>query len=395
MTISTLTFQTTAVAQMDALETALSQTQSQLSTGKQLQSAADNPTAMTQVNELNMQLAASQQQVNNGNTVTSSLQLEQNALTSATTALQSARDLAIEGNNSDLSVTDRQALVAQLQQLQQTLLASANSQDGQGNYLFGGTASGAAPFAAGGSAVSYLGNDQVNQVQIGPDQSVSVGDAGSSVFMNIPAGNGTFTTAAAGANTGSASIDTGSVTNPSAWVPDLYTISFTSPTQYQVTNSAGTVVGSGNYASGDAISFNGVQVTISGTPAAGDQFSVAPAGKASVFSTIAGLITTLSSSTLSSAQISTQVGGSIQQIDSALNNINDVQAGVGGRLNAITAAASSAQTTQTNLTASVSQLSDVDYAAAVTKLSSQELTLQAAQESYASIAKLSLFNYLS
>jgi flagellar hook-associated protein 3 FlgL len=395
MTISTLTFQTTAVAQMDALETALSQTQSQLSTGKQLQSAADNPTAMTQVNELDMQLAASQQQVNNGSTVTSSLQLEQNALTSATTALQSARDLAIEGNNSDLSVTDRQALVAQLQQLQQTLLASANSQDGQGNYLFGGTASGAAPFAAGGSAVNYLGNDQVNQVQIGPDQSVSVGDAGSSVFMNIPAGNGTFTTAAAGANTGSASIDTGSVTNPSAWVPDLYTISFTSPTQYQVTNSAGTVVGSGNYASGDAISFNGVQVTISGTPAAGDQFSVAPAGKASVFSTIAGLITTLNSGTLSSAQISTQVGGAIQQIDSALNNINNVQAGVGGRLNAISAAASTAQTTQTNLQASVSQLSDVDYAAAVTKLSSQELTLQAAQESYASIAKLSLFNYLS
>jgi flagellar hook-associated protein 3 FlgL len=350
---------------------------------------------MTEVNLLNAQLSASQQQVSNGNLVTSGLQLEQNALTNATTALQSARDIAIEGNNSDLSLTERQGLVAQLQQLQQTLLASANSQDAQGNYLFGGTASGSAPFAASGSSVSYLGNDQVNQVQISPDQSLSVGDAGSAVFMNIPAGNGTFTTAAAAANTGSASIDPGSLTSPAAWVPDVYTVAFSSPTQYQVTNGTGTVVASGAYTSGDAIAFNGAQVTISGTPAAGDQFTVAPAGKASVFSTIAGLITTLSSSTLSSAQISTQVGGSIQQIDSALNNINDVQAGVGGRLNAITAAASSAQTTQTNLTASVSQLSDVDYAAAVTKLSSQELTLQAAQESYASIAKLSLFNYLS
>ena len=395
MTISTLTFQTTALAQMEALETALSQTQSQLSTGKQLQNAADNPTAMTQVNLLNAQLSASQQQVTNGNLVTSGLQLEQNALTNATTALQSARDIAIEGNNSDLSLTDRQGLVAQLQQLQQTLLASANSQDAQGNYLFGGAASGAPPFAAGGSAVSYLGNDQVNQVQIGPDQSLSVGDAGSAVFMNIPAGNGTFTTAVTGTNTGSASIDTGSVTNPAAWVPDVYTVTFSSPTQYQVTNGAGSVVASGAYVSGNAIAFNGAQVTISGTPAAGDQFTVTPAGKASVFSTIAGLITTLGSSTLSSAQISTQVGGAIQQIDAALNNFNNVQAGVGGRLNAITAAASSAQTTQTNLTASVSGLQDVDYAAAVTKLSSQELTLQAAQESYASIAKLSLFNYLS
>lgn len=395
MTISTLTFQTTALAQMEALQTELSQTQSQLSTGKQLQNAADNPTAMTQVNLLNAQLSASQQQVSNGNTVTSGLQLEQNALTSATTALQSARDIAVEGNNSDLSLTDRQGLAAQLQQLQQTLLASANSQDAQGNYLFGGTASGAPPFAAGGAAVSYLGNDQVNQLQIGPDQSLSVGDAGSAVFMNIPAGNGTFTTAVSGANTGSASIDTGSVTNPAAWVPDVYTVSFSSPTQYQVTNGAGAVVATGAYVSGNAIAFNGAQVTISGTPATGDQFTVAQAGKASVFSTLSGLITTLSSGTLSNAQLSTQVGGAIQQIDSALNNINDVQAGVGGRLNAITAAASSAQSTQTNLTASVSQLSDVDYAAAVTKLSSQELTLQAAQESYASIAKLSLFNYLS
>jgi flagellar hook-associated protein 3 FlgL len=395
MTISTLTFQTNALAQMEALETALSRSQTELSTSKKLLSAADNPAAMAQVNELNTQLSASQQHVSNGNAVTSRLQLEQNALSNATTALQSARDLAIEGNNSDLTATDRQNLVAQLQQLQQSLLAAANSQDSGGNYLFGGTASAAPPFVAGGTSVSYLGNDQVNQVQVGPDHSVSVGDAGSSVFMNLKAGNGTFTTAVGPANTGTASVDTGSLTNAAAWVPDTYTISFSSPSQYQVTNSTGTVVASGSYVSGQAVSFAGVQVSISGSPASGDQFTVAPAGTASVFSTLSGLISTLSSSTLSSAQIATQVGGAIRQIDTALDNLGTVQAGVGGRLNAISASAASAQTQQTNITTAVSQLQDVDYAAAVTKLSSQELALQAAQESYASIAKLSLFNYLS
>ena len=70
MTISTLTFRTNALAQMEALETAMSQTQSQLSTGKKLQRASDNPAAMAQVNALNAQLSASQQQVNNGNAVT-------------------------------------------------------------------------------------------------------------------------------------------------------------------------------------------------------------------------------------------------------------------------------------------------------------------------------------
>ena len=395
MTISTLTFRTNALAQMEALETAMSQTQSQLSTGKKLQRASDNPAAMAQVNALNAQLSASQQQVSNGNAVTSLLQLEQNALNNATTALQSARDLAVEANNSDLNTTERQGIVAQLQQLQQSLLGAANSRDAGGNYLFGGTASTAPPFSQGGGAVTYVGNDQVNQVQISPDQSVSVGDAGSSVFMNLPTGNGTFTTAAAAGNTGSASIDPGSVINQAAWMPDTYTIAFTSPTQYQVTNGAGAVVTSGNYVSGDAITFNGAQVTVSGTPAAGDQFTVAPAGTGSVFSAINTLITTLSSTTLTSSQVATQLGGALQQIDTGLNNLGNVQAGVGGRLNAVTAAATSARTTQTNIQTSVSQLSDVDYAAAVTQLSGQELALQAAQESYASMAKLSLFNYLS
>ena len=395
MTISTLTFQTNALAEMEALQTALTQTQAELSTGSKLPNAATNPPALAQVNQLNMQLSASQQYVSNGNTLTSNLQLQQSALTTATNALQSARDLAVEGNNSAMSVQDRQDIATQLEQLQQALLGAANSTDSGGNYLFSGTASGTQAFAQTGSSVSYQGNNQVNQVQISANQSVSASDAGDSVFMNIAAGNGTFTTAAGAANTGSGSIDTGSVVNAAAWVSDTYTIAFTGPTQYQVTNSAGAVVSSGAYTSGNAIAFKGVQVAVSGAPAAGDQFTVAPAGKASVFSTIGNLITALNSGSLTSGQITTQIGTAIRQIDNALGNFAGVQASIGGRLNAVTAMASGAQTQQTNLRGTISQLSDTDYAAAVTQLSTQELALQAAQQSYASIAKLSLFNYIS
>ena len=395
MTISTLTFQTNALAQMEALQTQLTQTQAELSTGTKLPNAAANPAAMSRVNQLNMTLSGSQQYVSNGTAATSGLQLEQNALTSATTALQSARDLAVEANDSAMSVADRQDIATQLQQLQNALLGAANATDPAGNYLFAGTASSTQAFALTAGSVSYQGNNQINQVQIGADQSVSAGDAGDAVFMNIAAGNGTFTTAAALANTGSGSIDPGSVTNAAAWVPDTYTISFSSPSQYQVTNSAGTVVASGAYTSGNAIAFNGVQVTVSGVPAAGDTFTVAPAGKASVFSTIGNLITALNSGTLTSGQITTRIGTALQQIDNALTGLNNVQASVGGRLNAITAAGNNAQANQTQLQGTISTLSDTDYAAAVTQLSTQELALQAAQQSYASIAKLSLFNYIS
>jgi flagellar hook-associated protein 3 FlgL len=395
MTISTIGFQTDALEQMEALDAALAKTQSQLSTGKQIQTAADNPAAMAQINQLNIELSASQQYVTNGNAASTNLKLEEQALTDGTNILQSAQDLAVQANNSSLTSAERQDIATQLSQLLQQLVGIGNSTDSNGNYLFGGWASTTQPFSQAGTAVSYSGASGVNQVQIGPDQSVSAGDTGASVFMNIPAGNGTFTTAAGAANTGTASIDSGTVTNPSAWVPDTYTLSFSSPTQYQITDSGGTVVSSGTYTSGDAIAFNGIQVTLTGTPAAGDAFTVAQAGTASVFSTLSGLVATLNSTTLNSAQITTQIGTALQQLQGAVSHMGDVQASVGSRVNAITASQSSAQTQQTHLQSAISGLSDVDYAKAVTQLNTEEVSLQAAQESYASLAKLSLFNYLS
>jgi flagellar hook-associated protein 3 FlgL len=394
MRVSTLGFQTNASQQMQTLESQISQTQEELSTGIQLQNAADNPAAMSQVNQLNAEISASQQYQTNGSSLNSNLTLEEQSLTDATTVMQSARDLAVQANNAALTPSQRQDIATQLQQLQQQLVSTANSTDADGNYLFSGEASTTQPFAQSGNSVTYNGSSSVSQVQISSNQRISSSNAGSQVFMNIPAGNGTFTTAVGAGNTGTATIDTGTVTSPSQWVPDTYTITFTDPTDYTVTNSAGTTVTSGTFTSPGSISFNGISTTVTGTPAAGDTFTVAPAGTASAFSTISNLITTLNNPNLNSAQISAQVGTALEQIDGAVSNFGLVQASVGARINAISAANSTAQSTQTAMTASVSNLQNVDYAAATTQLSTEELALQAAQESYASIEKLSLFQYL-
>ena len=397
MPISTTTFQTNALDSIEALETALSKTQTQLSSGKRIQTAADDPTGMAQVNELNMQLSASQQYVTNGKLATANLNLETQALSDATNLLQSARDLAVEANNASLSASQRQDIATQLSQQLQQLVAIGNRTDSNGNYLFGGYASSTQPFAQNGNSVSYAGASQVSQLQISENQRISAGDTGSSVFMNLPAGNGTFTAAAGAANTGTASIGPGTVTNPSQWVPDTYTITFTDPTDYTVTNGGGSTVTTGTYdpAAGGTVSFNGIQVTLSGSPAASDTFTVAPAGQSSAFATLSSLITTLNSTTLSTGQIATQVSQSLEQIDGAINNLGNVSASVGGRLNAVTASQSAAQSRQTGLQTSISNLSDTDYAAATTQLSTEEIALQAAEESYASLSKLSLFNYVS
>ncbi|HTC54659.1 MAG TPA: flagellar hook-associated protein FlgL [Steroidobacteraceae bacterium] len=394
MRISTVGFQTDASNQMQALEAEIAQTQQQLSTGIKLQNAADDPAGMAQVDQLNAQISASQQYQTNGNTLNANLQIEEQSLTTATSTMQSARDLALEANNAALTSSQRQDIATQVQQLLQQLVSTANSTDSNGNFLFSGEATATQPFAQSGTAVTYNGSNGVSQVQISPNQRISSGDSGASVFVNIPGGNGTFTTAVGAGNTGTATIGPGTVVNASQWVPDTYTISFTDPTDYTVTNSEGITVGGGTYTSPGTIAFNGTSTTITGTPAAGDTFTVAPAGTSSAFNTLSSLITTLNDPSLTAAQLSTQIGTAVEQIDGAVNNFNQVQASVGARLNAVTAANTTAQSTQTSMTATVSSLQNVDYAAATTQLSTQELALQAAQESYASIAHMSLFQYL-
>jgi flagellar hook-associated protein 3 FlgL len=395
MRIATITFQQNAMSQMQELQAALAKTQYDLATSKKLHSAADDPAAMTQVNQLNVTLSASAQYVTNGNSASTNLKLEEQAMADATNTLQGIRDLAVQANNAALTASQRHDIAVQMQQQLQDLQAIGNRKDSNGSYIFSGTASGTQPFSQVGASFIYSGSSTVNQVQIASNQKISTGDTGAAVFMNIPAGNGTFTTSAAATNTGTGVIGVGTVSTPAAWVPDTYTISFTTPSNYQITNGAGTVVASGVYTDGDSISLiSGIKVPISGTPAAGDSFTVAKAGTSSAFSTVSNLIATLNSTTLNGAQIATQIGGSLQQIDNAITNLSDVSASVGARINSITSTQDAAQTEQTNLTASISQLQDVDYAAAITQLNTEEVSLKAAQQTYASIAQLSLFNYL-
>ncbi|HTP38994.1 MAG TPA: flagellar basal body rod C-terminal domain-containing protein, partial [Steroidobacteraceae bacterium] len=98
-----------------------------------------------------------------------------------------------------------------------------------------------------------------------------------SVAITNPAGIATAAPVLASAtasNTGTGAIVQSSVPDTSTWVRGNYTLSFTDPSTWQVTDSSGNVVATGAYTAGSAISFNGVQVTLSGAPATGDSFSI-------------------------------------------------------------------------------------------------------------------------
>ena len=109
-----------------------------------------------------------------------------------------------------------------------------------------------------------------------------------------------------------------------------YAINFTAPGAYQVTDRRDASVATGNYTDGDTIAFNGVQVTLSGTPAAGDSFSVAPSTNQSLFTTRAEpgecAANRRQSPRLATAQVNNSIDGAINNIDQALDQTSNVRA---------------------------------------------------------------------
>jgi len=383
---------------LNQLESNISTTQNDISTGLSFTTASQNPVAAGLVSGYNQVLTQSQQYTANGNSAQSSLNTEDSALTQVQNALQSLRDLALEANNATETAQDRSAIATQAQQIQGTLLALANTQDGSGNYIFGGFATQAQPFALSATGATYSGDQGQRQVQIGAGQTVVVGDNGDLVFNQIKTGNGTFNVTAAAGNTGTGIIGAATVTDPAAYGGGSFSIEFTAPDTYQVVNTAThAVVAGGAYTAGQAIAFAGVQVTLSGQPAAGDSFSVAPSTNQGIFTTVQNLVTALQQSTATpagQAQLNNSISGAINNIDQALDQTQTVQSSVGARLNTITTQQSVATSQQTQLQQSISSLQSLDYASAITSLDSQNTTLSAAMQAFTLTQGLSLFKYL-
>jgi flagellar hook-associated protein 3 FlgL len=384
---------------IETLQSNLSQTQNQISSNLSFTTASQNPTAAGAVDNYNQALAQSQQYDTNANSAQTRLSTEDSTLSQVQTQLQSLRDLALEANNSSLSNEDRTAIAAQATQIQNSLLALANTQDGNGEYLFGGFSTQTQPFTLSAGGATYNGDQGQRQVQIAAGQTVADSDSGDAVFGQIKTGNGTFTATAASTNTGTAVLGATTVSNAGAYAAGngLYSINFTAPGTYEVRDSTNALVSSGTYTDGGTIAFAGIQVTLTGQPAAGDSVAVAPSSNQSLFTTVQNLVTALKSGVSTSAQtaqLNNAIGTSINNLDQALNQTSNVRASIGGRLNSITTQQSVSSSQQIQLQSNISSLQSLDYASAITTLDQQNTTLSAALQAFSLTQGLSLFKYI-
>jgi flagellar hook-associated protein 3 FlgL len=388
--------QTQFLTSISALESGINQTQNQMSSGLQFTTASQNPTAAGSVNNFNQALAQSQQYGTNATSAQTNLNTEDNALSQVQTQLQALRTLALEANSGTLTNSNLSAIATQAVQIQNSLLALANTQNGNGEYIFGGFAAQTQPFTLSATGATYNGDQGQRQVQIAAGQTVADGDNGDTVFNQIKTGNGTFAVTATAGNSGSGIVGATTVSNPAAYDGGTYSITFTAPGTYQITKGA-TPVTTGTYTDGGTIAFNGVQVTLSGQPATGDSFTLTPSTNQSLFTTVQNLVSALQtgvSTPASSTGLNNSINASINNIDQALSQSSNVRVTIGGRLNSITTQQSVATSQQTQLQQSISNLQSLDFASAITTLDQQNTTLSAALQAFNLTQGLTLFKFL-
>lgn len=109
-------------------------------------------------------------------------------------------------------------------------------------------------------------------------------------------------------------------------------------------------------------------------------------GYEDIFTTLDKIATGLESNAPDSA--------SLDQIDNALQHLGAVDSGVGARLNVLDSQSATHDAIALNLKDARSGIEDLDYASAAARLSQQTVALQAAQQAFARVQGLTLFNYL-
>ncbi len=156
----------------------LNTVQQQISTGKKLTTFADDPTGASQSLALRSALGDNTQYSRNADQAKSFLSAGDSALGSATSLIQSARQIASQAANSDQTPESLAALGSQVDGLTQQLTQVANS-DLHGKYLFGGTNTQTPPYDA---TQTYKGNAQSVSATVGPNYQVALNGDGSATF---------------------------------------------------------------------------------------------------------------------------------------------------------------------------------------------------------------------
>jgi flagellar hook-associated protein 3 FlgL len=375
----------------------LNSLQDQLTTGKRVNRASDDPAAAARAERALASIGRSETSQRAVDASKVLMTQAESTLGDAGELLQRARELMVSAGNASYGDVERKGIADELQQIRDQLLSLANTGDGAGTFLFGGQGSTQKPFIDTTAGVQFAA--AAGQMKTEQPTGLPLTNDGRAAWLEARTGNGVFVTSAA-PGVQNATIDNGGVSDPSALTGADYTLAFSvaaGATTYSVLkNGLPTAVVNAPYVSGQAITIDGMTVSVSGVPANGDQFQIAPSTPTlGVFGVLDSAIAALRTAGRTGPQIAQANADGLRDIDSVMANLQAVRTAAGAVLNRIDSESDRLDAQKLASTTERSNAEDVDMVHAISDFQSRQTGYDAALKSYAMVQHLSLFQYVN
>ncbi|MFQ1933361.1 flagellar hook-associated protein FlgL [Aeromonas veronii] len=373
----------------------------QLQTGNKFQTAGEDPAGMSQKMALTKEIDLFKQYGVNSSLLENSLGHEETVLTSINNAMLSAQTLIQKSNNGSISMDDRKAIASELEGLQQQMFDLMNSKNSSGEFIFGGNQSKTQPYIKDPNGrYIYQGDPGQRNIQVSPTVQIAANDSGQDLFEIVA------TRRTASALTTDIKVDVSDQdhfdnfyrTNyNSSLAINSYTVSTTAgtPDTYEIKDAAGNPVANGNYMPGNAIPFNGLELTLNvpvgGTP---QQFELKKPDNDNILNGMSDFITALRDPGTTADNFALEVADATVHMKNARLNIDHGLGELGGRMNSLEAVMGSNEGLSTLNSEAKARVSETDLYEVISALSKEDAALSASQLSFSKISRLTLFDYI-
>ncbi|WP_237887029.1 flagellar hook-associated protein 3 [Pseudomonas sp. PGPR40] len=259
------------------------------------------------------------------------------------------------------------------------------------------------PSTKSGQAVTFRGVELTLNINLGAGETAATVLPGHS--FTLAAKPDTFTSTRSPGNPSTAQVSGSSITNPVNYHASFPTgsaiLKFTSATDFELYAAPLTAnskpVSTGTM-TGSVATASGVNFTVSGTPAADDQFSIAvnTHQTQNILDTVSQLKTALNTPTngdaIATQKLQASLASGIANLASGTDQLSSALSSVGGRGAALQTQSDTNQSLILANAQTQSSIRDSDAADVMTRLTLQQTMLQASQLAFSKIAQLGLFN---
>tara|TARA_R110002051_G_scaffold292651_1_gene357532 strand:- start:668 stop:1873 length:1206 start_codon:yes stop_codon:yes gene_type:complete len=373
----------------------------QISSGKKVNTAGDDPVAAIGIDNLKQKNALVDQFVKNIDYATNHIQQAESQLGQADTLAGSMKESMLRGINGSMTSAERQVIADDMRQSLEQLMSIANTKDESGNYIFAGNKTNSAPFSFDNNGdVVYSGDAGIRKSNIAQGVQVNTNTPGDAAFMNAPNAMGDYGVNYSSTQQGDFVVTSAKITVPLTYIPDTYSFNFvddgTGVMNLEVRDSTANLVRT--VAPFDAsllVSVNGIDVKLDGEPQAGDSFTINEVAQVSIFDTFSKAIALFESGNDAQTPAGqSELAQLLNNIDSGVNQMSQQRSLTGNSLKVLQQYSDNHTDEKLINTSALSKLEDLDLASAITEFEKQQLALNAASSLFSKVSSTSLFDYI-